>query len=806
MIRKETITITGMSCAACAGSIEKILNDTDGVKEIIVNNTTEKGVITFDDSKIDLDEIYSKIESIGYGVVRENSESDAEVTLNIEGMSCANCAATIERGLNGNAGVTSANVNLSTEKATIHYNVGSVKTSELMRIVDNLGYKASRADEETRDEDGIRKEKELKRLRIELFTAIILSAPLLLNMILMVFGVHISLLQSPYFQLALATPVQFVIGAKFYRNAFYALKAKSANMDVLIAMGTSAAYFYSLYNMFFGAKMSGENPHLYFESAAIIITLILLGKYFEAVAKGKTSEAIKKLMGLAAKTAMLMVDGQEKEVPIDEVVMGDIIVVRPGEKIPVDGVIMEGNSAVDESMLTGESIPVDKKAGDFVVGASINTLGSFTFKATKVGKETMLAQIIKMVEDAQGTKAPIQKIADRVSGIFVPIVIGIALVTFLVWYFIVGNATAGFISMVSVLVIACPCALGLATPTAIMVGTGKGAENGILIKGGEHLEQAYRIDTIVLDKTGTITKGEPEVTDIISLGEMTDEEILGVAATAEKRSEHPLARAIYEKGKQTLTSVQDADDFKAIPGQGVKATVDKKTVLLGTRKLMTEQAIDYAPYEKQIAELEDQGKTAMLMAISGKMTGIIAVADTIKSTSKQAVEELKELGVDVYMLTGDNQKTAQAIAKQAGIENVIAEVLPDKKAETVMGLKKQGKIVAMAGDGINDAPALASADVGIAMGTGTDVAMEAADITLMRGDLTAIPASIRLSKKTMGKIKQNLFWAFFYNIIGIPVAALGFLNPMIAGAAMAFSSVSVVSNSLSLKRFKPYKN
>ena len=805
MIKKETIRITGMSCAVCAGSIEKLLSGTDGVKNISVNLTTEKGVISFDDQKLKLDEIYDKIESIGYGVVREIDDPDTEVTLNIEGMSCANCAATIERGLNENSGVISANVNLSTEKATIHYNPNAVKASELMRIVDDLGYKALRADEEARDEDNTRKEKELKRLRLELFVAIILSAPLLLNMILMVFGVHVPLMQNPYFQLALATPVQFVIGSKFYRNAFYALKAKSANMDVLIAMGTSAAYFYSLYNMFFGAKTVGESPHLYFESAAIIITLILLGKYFEAVAKGKTSEAIKKLMGLRAKTATLVVDGKEKEVPIDEVVIGDVIVVKPGEKIPVDGEILEGNSAVDESMLTGESIPVDKKAGDFVVGASINTLGSFTFRATKVGKETMLAQIIKMVEDAQGTKAPIQKIADKVSGIFVPIVIGIALVTFLVWYFIVGNATAGFTSMVSVLVIACPCALGLATPTAIMVGTGKGAENGILIKGGEHLEEAYRINTIVLDKTGTITKGEPEVTDIVALGELNQEDVLKIAAAVEKRSEHPLARAIFEKGKQTLKQIQDIDEFEAIPGQGVKAKVDKKPVLVGTRKLMTEQGVDYLPYEKQIADLENMGKTAMLMAVSGKMAGIIAVADTIKDTSKRAVEELIALGVDVYMLTGDNKKTAAAIAKQAGIENVIAEVLPEKKAETVMGLKKQGKIVAMAGDGINDAPALASADVGIAMGTGTDVAMEAADITLMRGDLTAIPASIRLSKKTMAKIKQNLFWAFFYNIIGIPVAALGFLNPMIAGAAMAFSSVSVVSNSLSLKSFKPYK-
>jgi Cu+-exporting ATPase len=574
-------------------------------------------------------------------------------------------------------------------------------------------------------------------------------------------------------------------------------------MDVLIAMGTSAAYFYSAYNAFFQNTAGGGMKDLYFESAVVIITLILLGKYFEAIAKDRTSDAIKKLIGLQPKTARVLIGDIEKDIPIEEVSLGDMIIVRPGERIPVDGTIIEGNSSIDESMLTGESIPVDKKAGDSVVGASINKLGTFKFKATKIGKDTVLSQIIKMVEDAQGSKAPIQKIADKVSGIFVPIVVVIAAVTFLIWYFLIGDLTMGFISMVAVLVIACPCALGLATPTAIMVGTGKGAENGILIKGGEHLEKAYKIDIVVLDKTGTITNGKPEVTDIVSLGNMHEKEILKIAARVEKKSEHPLAEAIYEKGKAEFDVLQDPDDFSAIPGRGVKATLGSDTILLGTRKLMKENNISIDKNEDTMVTLENQGKTVMIVAVNNELQAVIAVADTIKQNSKAAIKELEELGIEVYMLTGDNQRTAQAIAGQVGINNIISEVLPENKAEEIKKLQKAGKIVAMVGDGINDAPALAVADTGMALGTGTDVAIEAADITLMRGDLRAIPASIRLSKKTMNKIKQNLFWAFFYNVIGIPIAALGLLNPMIAGAAMAFSSVSVVTNSLSLKRFKP---
>jgi Cu+-exporting ATPase len=572
-------------------------------------------------------------------------------------------------------------------------------------------------------------------------------------------------------------------------------------------MGTSAAYFYSLYNVFFQELMPGmAMKDLYFEAAAVIITLVLLGKYLEAVAKGKTSEDIKKLMGLQAKTARVLRNGQEADIPVEEVEVGDIVIVRPGEKVPVDGIILEGNSALDESMLTGESLPVEKKAGDMVIGATINKYGTFKFRATKIGKDTALSQIIKMVEDAQGSKAPIQKIADQVSGVFVPVVILIALVTFFIQYFVIGQGndlTHALVSAVSVLVIACPCALGLATPTAIMVGTGKGAEKGILIKGGEHLEMAYKINAVILDKTGTITKGQPEVTDIISIeDDMESQEILKIAATAEKNSEHPLGLAIYKKGKADIGAIPDPEKFEAIPGRGVSAVINGSTVYLGTRKLMIENNIPTDAVESIVSRLEEEFNTAMLMAVNYVLRGIIAVADTVKESSREAIDELQKMGIKVYMITGDNKRTAQAIAKLVGIDNVLAEVLPEKKAEEVEKLKKAGMIVAMVGDGINDAPALAVSDVGMAIGTGTDVAMEAADITLMRGDLRSIPMAIKLSRKTMNKIKQNLFWAFIYNIIGIPFAALGLLNPVIAGGAMAFSSVSVVTNSLSLKRAK----
>lgn len=725
-------------------------------------------------------------------------------TLKISGMSCAACSARVEKVLGRMDGVYSAVVNLASEKASVEYDSSKIKVSDIIKAVDSIGYKAERADEISSDREKEQREKEIRRLRLELVISAVLTAPLLFSMLLMMTGIDIPFFHNEYFQLIIATPVQFIIGFRFYRNAYHALRSRSANMDVLIAMGTTASYFFSIYNAFF-AGHGHEMKELYFETSAVIITLILLGKYLEAVAKGRTSEAIKKLMGLQAKTARVVRDGEEEDIPVEQVVPGDVIIVRPGEKIPVDGKILEGNSAVDESMLTGESIPVEKKAGDFVVGATINRFGTFRFEATRVGKDTVLSQIIRMVEEAQGSRAPIQKIADKVSGVFVPAVLGIALVTFLAWYLISGDFAQAVVSAVSVLVIACPCALGLATPTAIMVGTGRGAENGILIKGGEHLEMMCRLNAVVLDKTGTVTKGQPEVTDVIPLGNMERGYVLRLAAVAEKNSEHPLGEAIYEYGIKEANTIPDAEQFGAIPGKGVRAVVDEREIYIGTRMLMQETGIDTEPAEAVIAGLEDEGKTAMLMAADGRLEAVMAVADTLKEGSKEAIDELKKMGIEVYMITGDNKRTAASIARQAGIANVLAEVLPEHKAEEIRKLKDQGKKTAMAGDGINDAPALAAADIGIAMGTGTDVAIEAADITLLRGDLMLIPAAIRLSRMTMRKIKQNLFWAFIYNIIGIPFAAFGLLNPMIAGGAMAFSSVSVVTNSLSLKRFDPVK-
>lgn len=762
----------------------------------------------YDDNLLESKRIEEAIEKLGYGIIREEAPEENKITLKISGMTCAACSARIEKKLNSLDGVKAANVNLTTERAAIEYIPGQIKVGEMIKAVKSLGYEAERMEEVSRDREAEEKERELKSLRMSLIVSIALSIPLVLAMLLSVLMWDIpglAILHNQYFQLVIATPIQFVIGARFYKQSYYALRSRSANMDVLIAMGTSAAYFFSLYTVFFEEVTTGMMKNLYFETSAIIITLILLGKYLEAVAKGKTSEAIKKLAALQAKTARVIRNGVEEDIPIEEVELGDLVVVRPGEKVPVDGKIMEGNSSLDESMLTGESLPVDKKAGDLVFGATINKFGTFKLEATRIGKETALAQIIKMVEDAQGSKAPIQKIADQVAGVFVPAVLGIAAVTFLVWYLLGSGINQALISAVAVLVIACPCALGLATPTAIMVGTGKGAENGILIKGGEHLETAYKLNAVVLDKTGTITKGKPELTDVIPLRQMETDDLLTLASIAEKSSEHPLGAAIYEKGKDKYGQLDDPEVFEAIPGRGVRALIKQQEVHVGTRKLMMEQGIDTVPIEAQITELEDQGKTAMLMAIDSKLEAILAVADTLKESSHEAISDLQEMGIEVYMITGDNRRTADAIARQVGITQVLAEVLPENKAEEVEKLRAGGKVVAMVGDGINDAPALATADIGMAMGTGTDVAMEAADITLMRGDLRTIPASIRLSRQTMRKIKQNLFWAFIYNIIGIPFAALGMLNPVIAGAAMAFSSVSVVTNSLSLKGYNPNK-
>ncbi len=806
MNEKETIKIAGMSCAACAARIEKGLLKLPGVDSANVNLVLERAAVEYDRERVQPQQLDEVITRLGFEVIHEKPGPEGEADLKIIGMTCAACSARVEKKLGSLEGVKSASVNLATEKARITFDPQQIKIDAMIRAIRDLGYEAEKTGEASREHEIEQKAAELSNMRSSLIASILLSLPLVLAMILSIFKIHspaLDILHNQYFQLAVATPVQFIIGARFYKQSYYALRSGSANMDVLVAMGTSAAYFFSLYNVFFQEVAAGMMKDLYFEAAAIIITLILLGKYLEALAKGRTSEAIKKLAELQSKTARVIRQGQEADIPIEEVELGDIVVVRPGEKVPVDGKIIEGTSSLDESMLTGESLPIDKKTGDLVFGATINRFGVFKLEATRVGKDTALAQIIKMVEDAQGSKAPIQKTADQVAGVFVPAVLVIAAATFAVWYLTGAGINKSLVSAVAVMVIACPCALGLATPTAIMVGTGKGAEKGILIKGGEYLEMAYKLDTVVLDKTGTITKGQPEVTDVISLNALDEQSIIKLAAQAEKNSEHPLGVAIYEKGKQVIGPIDDPADFEAVPGQGIKAVIDNQEVHLGTRKLMSSQAISTDAIEARIVSLEDQGKTAMLMAIDGKLEAILAVADTLKESSQEAIAELQSMGIGVYMITGDNQRTADAIARQVGITTVLAEVLPENKAREVEKLREMGKHVAMVGDGINDAPALATADIGMAMGTGTDVAMEAADITLMRGDLRTIPAAIRLSRQTMRKIKQNLFWAFIYNIIGIPFAALGMLNPIIAGAAMAFSSVSVVTNSLSLKRYDP---
>ena len=785
---KLTVNVVGVTCAACSARIEKSLNKLEGVTSANVNLLANKATVEFDTAATSKDMIIKTIEKTGYEVplVRE--------TLLVEGMTCAACSARVEKVLSKVEGVVKANVNLSSNKATVEFPSGVVDENALIAAVEKAGYKAQIQREADLDREKQMREKEIKSLKTSFIMSLILTAPLVAAMFFHMAG-QMNILTNGYFQWALATPVQFIIGYRFYKGAYHSVRGGGANMDVLIALGTSAAYFYSIYNLF---NMVHE---YYFEASAVIITLILLGKLFEAIAKGKTSEAIKKLMGLQPKTARVIRNDSEMDIAIEDLLIGDIIVVRPGEKVPVDGIIVEGSSALDESMITGESIPVDKKEGDQVIGATINKFGAFKFKATKIGKDTVLSQIIRLVEDAQGSKAPVQRLADKISGIFVPTVLVIALVTFLIFYFS-GDFNAGLINAVAILVIACPCALGLATPTAIMVGTGKGAENGILIKSGEHLERAHKMDAIIFDKTGTITKGEPEVTDVEVLNDFDENELLRVAGSVEKTSEHPLGQAIVGYAEAQLVMLKDADSFAAVPGKGLKAKFEGRDVLIGNRKLMNDGDLDLTGIEEKISTLEEQGKTAMLIAVEGRLAGIIAVADQIKKTSLAAIKELQGMGLQVYMITGDNERTAKAIASQVGIENVLADVLPEHKASKVEELKSQGRHVGMVGDGINDAPALAAADVGFAIGTGTDVAMEAADITLMRGDLSGVVTAIRLSHRTMKTIKQNLFWAFFYNSVGIPFAALGFLNPMIAGAAMAFSSVSVVTNSLRLRNFK----
>lgn len=742
------------------------------------------------------------------------------VSLSLYGMHCSSCAGLIERQLRKVPGVTRASVNFAAEKAMVRFDAG-VTTEQLVAAVKKAGYRAE-AQEPGANESEIRIQN-IQRLWRKFLVSMALSTPMLYFMLADFFkwlpGAQVL---PPYFgvvSLVLATPVQLIIGRGFYKGAWSALRMRTFNMDSLIAIGTSTAYLYSLaYFLKYVASTGSliglhgaKIPELYFETAAFLITFVILGKWLEARAKSKTSEAIKKLMGLAAKTARVVRGGQTLDVPVDEVVSGDVIVVRPGEKVPVDGRITKGSSSIDESVITGESLPVEKRMGDTVVGATINKNGSFEFEATRVGSETTLAQIIRLIEEAQGSKAPIQAMADRISAYFVPIVIGLAFVTFGVWFFALGSSFAfAVMAFTAVIVIACPCALGLATPTAIMVGTGKGAEQGILIKGGEPLEAACRLNTIVFDKTGTLTNGRPEVTDLITLGGFDEDELLATASALERVSEHPLAEAIANYAEEEGVQAADVAEFEAIPGHGVSGTVSGKTYFFGNRALVADKlGLDIARVERKMQRLESQGKTAMLLASREQVLGIVAVADTVKPTSRAAVGALRKLGLEVYMITGDNQRTARAIAGQLGITNVLAEVLPQDKAANVKRLQDEGKRVAMVGDGINDAPALAQANLGIAMGSGTDVAMETGGIVMMKNDLMGVVTAIQLARETMGKIKQNLFFALFYNVAGIPIAArvlLVFglvLKPELAGLAMALSSISVVSNSLLLRTFKP---
>ncbi|MBN2405399.1 MAG: heavy metal translocating P-type ATPase [Coriobacteriia bacterium] len=848
-----SFAVTGMTCASCAAVIEKTLSRREGVDMAAVNLAAEKLRVRFDPAMIDRDAIVQAVADAGYGALPLDAETTAQVgkaTLAITGMTCASCAQIVEKVLGRLDGVTSAQVNLAAETATVEFDPTILGPDELIVGVEESGYAATLLVERA----GLDGPDDVQREAQEAFARhqkhlLVFSASLAIPLFLIAMVPPFMMVVPEWvaglwgvtdergvmfvhklLMLALATPVQFIAGAQYYRGFWHAIKQRAGNMDTLVAIGTSAAYLYSL-----AATFWLHDQPVFYETSALLITFVLLGKSLEARAKGRTSDAIKKLMGLAAKTARVLRGGAEVDLPIEQVVVGDLLIVRPGEKVPVDGVLTQGSSSVDESMLTGESIPVEKQVGDEVIGATINRLGSFRFRATKVGADTALAQIVRLVEDAQGSKAPVQRFADRISAVFVPAVVSVAVLTFVFWMVLgprifgvmpdpsawpfifepiltaaaaSGWFVAALLAGTATVVIACPCALGLATPTAIMVGTGKGAENGVLIKSGEALETSYRVDAIVFDKTGTLTHGRPVVTDVELLDGHDARRFLGLAAALERSSEHPLAEAIVSHARDEGVDIQGVEGFSAVPGHGVEGMVDGTRVVLGNRRLMAREHIDVAPYENRVSALEAEGKTVMIVGVGAqKAAGLIAVADTVKDTSAQAVQLLERMGVSVYMVTGDNRRTAEAIARQVGIapDHVLAEVLPEHKAEEVVALQTEGLVVAMVGDGINDTPALAQADVGIAMGAGTDVAMETGGIVLIRNDLRDVVTAIQLSRATMRKIRGNFVWALGYNTLGIPLAAVGILSgaPWIAGAAMAFSSVSVVTNSLLLKRFRP---
>ncbi|MGX7372745.1 heavy metal translocating P-type ATPase [Aerococcus sanguinicola] len=812
---KTTYPITGMSCASCAQTIERAVSGMAGVDEANVNLATEQLTVTYDEERLKPQDIAAEVTDAGYHLeLAEDKETFA-----ITGMSCASCAQSIERAVSALDGVEAANVNLATEEMQVVYDSGQVSSQAIVQAVEETGYQAQTKSTVKRADKQEAKDTQIQGLWRRFIWSAVFALPLLYLAMGDMVGLPVPSFLDPMAhplafaltQLALVLPV-LILNREFFTTGFKALFKGHPNMDSLVALGTSAAVLYSLFSTWQISQGDGSYAmRLYYESAGVILTLITLGRYFENVSKGKASEAIQKLMDLAPETARLVRDGQVVEVSVDQLQPGDILQVRPGEKIPVDGEIIKGQSAVDESMITGESMPVDKQVGDSVVGASINSNGSFQMKASKVGKDTSLAQIVRLVEEAQGSKAPIARLADKVSGVFVPVVIVLAVVSALAWWLIGGESWNFAITiLVSVLIIACPCALGLATPTAIMVGTGKGAENGVLFKSGDALETAQEVTTIVFDKTGTITEGKPVLTDLETYSELSPEDVLRLSASAEQGSEHPLAQAIIEGAQEADLTLEESDDFEALSGRGIRVRLDGQALYLGNAQLMAEQGVDTEAAAEQMDRLAAEGKTPMLLARNQELLGLVAVADTVKEDSQAAIQALHEMGLKVVMLTGDNRRTAEAIGRQVGIDQVISEVLPEDKTQQVAKLQGQDHKVAMVGDGINDAPALAQADVGIAIGSGTDVAIESADIVLMRSSLLDVPTSIELSRATIKNIKENLFWAFAYNVLGIPVA-MGvlhifggpLLNPMIAGAAMSFSSISVLLNALRLKGFKP---